>query len=215
MEQRQRVLIAGTGIGALLVAAGAWWMTQAEAPPIETRVAATPGAAVPPQPVAGPIASAAAAKLDAPTAAKPSASSVLGKRVQQRLDALAQAYEQGDARAIERAMWPNHAVIRPDGERFDRRELLALWAEEWESFRNRDLKFYVEEVIEDGVRATVIWTILLTADLTAASGETHHMMINGKQQATIVGGGDTEALEGPIEYTTLERTLDGNVWPVD
>lgn len=156
----------------------------------------------------------AAVPMVSPPAAAPDRTDAR-KHLQQRLDALALAYEQGDWRAAERAMWPNHAVVRPNGEHLERAEIREAWLEEWETTTNRDLKFYVEKVDVKGNLTAAQWTVLLTADLTDQGGEVHHLMINGTQTATLVGEGDEQMLDGAIVYTAFERKLDGNDWPTE
>jgi hypothetical protein len=150
----------------------------------------------------------------APVAA-PAPSAAAQVRLQARLDAMALAYEEGDARAMELALWPNHAVVRPDGELLDRAALLATWAQEWQAFQNRSLDFYVESIRESGDGTVATWTLLLTADVPDSAGDLQHIMITGKQQATLLGSGDGERLQGPITYLGFERAYNGFPWPLD
>jgi hypothetical protein len=201
-----------------LVVAGTLWLFVTRPQPPDT-------AAVPLEPLpavtvaaAGPATAAAAAPAtrgSASGAALPAEASPGRKHLQERLDALALAYEQGNWSAAERAMWPNHAVVRPNGEHLERGEIRDAWQEEWEGLSNRNLKFYVEKFDVKGGVAAAEWTVLLTADLTTQGGGVHHMMINGIQAATLVGEGAEQRLDGAIVYTAFERKLDGNDWPTD
>lgn len=205
------VVLVGVAVLAVVVALGRWRSGSELTPALADAAAPAEAAAqLAPRSAPAPAAATPAAPVVSTSAA---AAAELRTKMQERLDALAKAYEQGDARAAERAMWPNHAVVRADGEKFGRRELLANWAEEWAAIQNRNLKFYVEDIIEDGARVTAVWTILLTGDLANADGDGGHMMINGKQQATLTR--DLESLDGPIEYTAFERTLNGFAWPLE
>jgi hypothetical protein len=131
------------------------------------------------------------------------------EKLQRRLDALAQAYNDGNRKAIELALWDNHAVVRPNGEHLDRAGVLEQWEREWTQFSNRNLSFAVIEVTEDGGRVSASWSLKLTADLQDEAGQSHAFELTGVQAARYTVSGDTELLDGPITYTSVRQTLDG------
>lgn len=213
---RQKRLIAAICV-VLLVVGGAALFVMGPPTPVPPAAPVPPTAqpAATPNPATAPSTSPNAAGTTPQTATAPDGSAAARLRLQQRLDALALAYEQGNWSAAERAMWPNHAVVRPDGTQLDRADLKEVWLEEWEAFRNRDLRFYVEKLDAKGNVAAARWTILLTADVADQDGNMRHMMVNGVQAATLVGDGDEQKLDGAIVYTSFERTLDGFAWPAE
>lgn len=135
--------------------------------------------------------------------------SLTREKLQQRLDAIAKAYNTGDGAAMERALWKNHAVTRPNGKTMYRSDLMGQWATEWVQFRNRSLSFAIEHIEEEGTNVTALWSVELTADLLDAAGEAHKLEFNGTQKAVYVRSGEDEMLDGPITYVRLDQTIDG------
>lgn len=135
------------------------------------------------------------------------------QKLQSRLDAIAQAYDEGNIKAIELAIWKNHAVVRPNGEHLDRAGVLRNWTQEWTQLHNRDLTLSVVsfERSEDYVNAS--WSVDLAADIQDEFGETHKFKLHGLQEARYLISGDEEQLDGPITYTLVDQTMNGEPWP--
>lgn len=213
--------VAGGALVVAVLAAAALWYSAREAAPPEPVVAPAPvapvaaaGAPVSPaasEPATG-VATAAAAKAPASTAVPASDDDVAA--VQGRLDAFARGYNARDVAAVERALWQNHAVVRPTGETMYRPDLLAQWAREWTDFRSHELSFVVDQVRREGPELTAVWDLTLLADLVDAQGTVHKMEIHGSQRATWTVSGDDWVLAEPIAYVGFERTIDGDPWPV-
>lgn len=167
---------------------------------------------------APPVAPAATAPAAAPAAsaaapAKPpnavEAPPTVYEALQNRLDALAKAYTAGDPVAAERAMWPNHAVTRPNGKTLDRSELIGQWMTEWESFKQRKLVFAIDEVYIEDNQVTAYWSMELTAQVLGEDGEMHDFDARGLQKAIFQRERGVDLLERPIDYHGYEQTWDG------
>jgi len=142
-----------------------------------------------------------------------SADSAARKKLQERLSALALAYNNGDLKAARKAMWGNHAVIRPSGDSLDREQLLAQWQKDWDSLKNRKMTLTVAQItkLEKSVEAT--WSLDLIADTEDAEGAIHKYRLSGTQRARYAQNGNEELLEGPIKFTHSSTTVDGKPWP--
>ena len=184
-----------------------------------------PSGLPPPIPVVPPAPASPAQAPAAPSATTTSAASVSDSSaaaseaddlaaLQQRLEALAKAYNERDVAGLERAMWKNHAVVRPTGETMYRADLIGQWTREWSDFRKHQLSFVVDQVRRDGEELTAVWDLVLVADVTDAQGAVHEMEINASQRATYTVNGGDWILDGPIVYVGFERTIDGDPWPM-
>jgi len=206
-------LIAGA-LAASLMAAAAWYLAR-PAPEALPESVPRPGVA------ATATAQAVAAAAVMPAAAAPSTAAPAAApggdelaALQFRLDALAMAYNQGDVAGLERAMWQNHAVVRPTGETMYRSDLIGQWTREWSDLGNRELSLVVETLTREGERLTAVWDLSLRGDVTDEKGEVHRMEIHGSQKATYTVAGQDWVLDGPIVYVGFERTIDGDPWPL-
>lgn len=193
-----------------------------------TRDGAAPPEAEQPDAIAPPAAHAAPAAPPAPAATSTAASTASAAggtpavasaaddltALQSRLEALAKAYNERDVPGLERAMWKNHAVVRPTGETMYRADLIGQWTREWSDFRKHQLSFVVDQVRRDGEQLTAVWDLVLVADVTDAQGAVHVMEINASQRAVYTVSGGDWVLDGPIAYVGFERTLDGDPWPM-
>lgn len=133
-------------------------------------------------------------------------------QLQSRLDAIAQAYNDGNIKAIELALWKNHAVVRPNGQHLDRDGVLKNWTREWTQFQNRKLALAIVsfEKADDYVNAS--WSIDLTADIEDEFGEIHKFKMHGLQEARYLITADGELLDGPITFAAAEQTMNGEPW---
>jgi len=204
----KRTLIAGAALLLALAAVVAWkYFGAAEPPP-----AAEP---VPPaakaEPPLGPEPAKPMAKEAAPTrpTGATEAPPTIYENLQNRLDAIAKAYVAGDAAAAERAMWPNHAVVRPNGDTLQRSELLGQWMTEWERFKDRTLSFVIEEVYVEDDQVTAYWMIDLSAKVLGEDSELHDYAVHGLQKAIFQPGRGVDLLDEPIQYHGFEQTWDG------
>ncbi|MEK6805858.1 MAG: hypothetical protein AABY95_04345 [Pseudomonadota bacterium] len=132
--------------------------------------------------------------------------------LQARLDAIARAYNKGDASAADRALWENHAVVRPNGVSLSRSDLLDQWKREWTESQNRSLSYAIEQVTESDSNVTAIWSLILTSDVQDSQGEWHKYELNARQKAGYIQSGGREILEGPITFLEYEQTMDGFPW---
>lgn len=135
-------------------------------------------------------------------------------QLQARLNAIAQAYNDGNAKAIELALWKNHAVVRPNGEHLDRAGVLRNWAKEWTELHNRELALTVVTFEREDDHVSASWSIDLAADVVDEFGDTHRFKLHGLQEARYLISGDEEALDGPITYTIVDQTMNGEPWPI-
>jgi len=205
----KKTLIAGAVLLLLALAAGvAWKYFGAVEPPAAVEPAPRAAKAEPPS---GPEPAKLTAKAEAPV--KPTdateAPPTIYENLQNRLDALAAAYVAGNAAAAERAMWPNHAVVRPNGDTLQRSELLGQWMTEWEGFKDRKLTFVIEEVYVNDDQVEAYWTIDLSAKVLGDDGELHDYAIHGLQKAIFQPGRGVDLLDEPIKYHGFEQTWDG------
>jgi hypothetical protein len=205
----KKALIAGAVLLLLALAVVLAWkyLGAAEPPPA---VESAPSAArteppLGPEPVKPTAKAAAPAKPKDATEVPPT----IYENLQNRLDALAAAYVAGDAAAAERAMWPNHAVARPNGETLQRSELLGQWMTEWEGFKDRKLSFVIEEVYIEEDQVTAYWTVELSAKILGEDGELHDYAVHGLQKAIFQPGRGVDLLDEPIQYHGFEQTWDG------
>jgi hypothetical protein len=205
----KKTLIAGAVLLLLALAAGVAWkyFGAAERPPA---VEPAPPAAKA-EPPLRPETVKPAAKVAAPP--KPTGATeappTIYENLQNRLDAIAAAYVAGDATAAERAMWPNHAVERPNGETLQRSELLGQWMTEWASFKDRKLHFALSEVYVEDQQVTAYWTMELTAKVLGEDSELHDFEARGLQKAMFQRERGVDLLDGPILYHGYEQTWDG------
>lgn len=204
-------------MGALVVAVGgvAWYFTQpSHAPTVQAPTVSTRQPAASTAPTSVPAGAAPESRAVAGTAKAPAAGGDDLAALQFRLDAFAKAYNQGDVAALERALWQNHAVVRPSGETMYRTDLIGQWTREWNDIANRELGFVVEQLTREGATITAVWDLTLRGEVTDAKGEVHRMEINGSQKASYTITGQDWILEGPIVYVGFERTIDGDPWPL-
>lgn len=131
------------------------------------------------------------------------------EKIQARLNALAEAYNAGDAAAAERALDDNHAVIRPDGRTLYRSDVLGQWAIEWTQFQNRSLVFEVEFVEVEGDSVKALWTVDLRAEFLGEDSQPHELEFNGTQLAMYRKDGEKLSLQEPIRYTRAYQAIDG------
>lgn len=177
------------------------------APPAPTAPAIAERAPVPQVAPATPARVALAAPSKPPAAA--AAPRSVYEALQDRLDAIAKAYVAGDAAGAERAMWPNHAVVRPNGQTLQRSELLGQWMTEWESFQQRRLSFAINEVYIEDEQVTAYVSMDLAAQVLGEDGEMHDFAALGLQKMTFQRERGVDVLERPIEYHGYEQTWDG------
>lgn len=219
MEPAQRPRSLGAIVaGAVALALGggvAWYFTQSSREPtaqVPAAEAQQPSVSTAPASIptrAAPESIAAAGTATAPAAAGDDLAAL-----QLRLEAFAKAYNQGDVAALERALWQNHAVVRPTGETMYRSDLIGQWTREWNDIANRELSFVVEQLTREGTAITAVWDLTLRGDVTDEKGEVHRMEINGSQKASYAVAGQDWILAGPIVYVGFERTIDGDPWPL-
>jgi hypothetical protein len=209
----KRSLVTGLAVAIVIGAALlAFLLMRPDAPPPESAIVAT-AAGDPATPAPAPtVSTAPAAAAPAAPASTPPASPTTQDALQRRLDAIAKAYNDRDSAAAERAMWPNHAVERPNGQTLDRSELLGQWQTEWSQFQQPQLYFVIDHITEEDGIVTAVWDLRLIARLVAPDGEEHEFELNGTQQAIYTRAGDVETLTRPIVYLGYEQTLDGQPW---
>ncbi len=152
------------------------------------------------------------APAQADAVAAPAADSDARAKLQSRLDAIAQAYNDGNVKAIEAVLWPNHAVVRPNGEHHDRNGLLQTWETEWTRLHNRELKMAVLTLESRGEVINATWSVDLTADVYDEENQAHRYELHGVQQASYRSTDGQEMLEGPITYAVSDQTMDGEDW---
>lgn len=216
VTKRWPLLVAGFAAMALLLSVGAFVYRANPQPAGPTPPGSLPTSSAAPAetaPAASPASTAAVAAMPA-AAASPAAKgegteASVYEALQQRLDAIAKAYNDGNPQAAERAMWPNHAVVRPNGSILDRSALLGQWMTEWDRFSKRQLSFAIEEVHLDGATVTATWSMELTAEILGPDNEMHEFEARGTQRATYQRSGTAETLAGPIAYLGYEQTIDG------
>jgi hypothetical protein len=204
----RRGLVVVLGVLAALAVA-AWLFLTPATDPAPSLVPSAPEAAAPAAPTVSTEPATAAAAPVQETAGTPASAT---ERLQARLDAIAKAYNSADARAMEQALWSNHAVVRPDGKTYYRSDLMAQWAREWAEYRRPSLSFAIEEISQSGEQITAQWGVILTAEVLDAQEEAHELVFSGSQKASyrIVSG--QEVLDGPMVYTWSETTMDGYPW---
>lgn len=129
-----------------------------------------------------------------------------------RLDKIAEAYNAGNIKAIELALFPNHAVVRPNGEHLDRAGVLLNWQEEWQLFPKRELRLAVLSFEQRGDEVSASWTVDLRADTHDEDGEVHVYEFHGVQEARYRLVDGQPALASPITYSSFEQTMDGEPW---
>lgn len=216
-------VVAAALVGLLFAGAAAYLsLLEPEAvaelsPPADVAPAPAGPPASPIVPVPAPGTPVAAAAVAAPAAPAEPAETESGDdlaALQLRLDALAKAYNERDVVGLERAMWQNHAVVRPTGETMYRADLLGQWTREWTDFRKHQLSFVVDQVRREGDKLTAVWDFALVAQVADPQGGAHEMEINASQRATYAVHGEDWVLDGPIVYVGFERTLDGDPWPL-
>jgi hypothetical protein len=135
-------------------------------------------------------------------------------QLQSRLNAIAQAYNDGNAKAAELALWKNHAVVRPNGEHLDRAGVLRTWAKEWTELHNRELVLGVVSFEREDDYVNASWSIDLAADVIDEFGEMHKFKLHGLQEARYLSSDGEERLDGPITYTIVDQTMNGEPWPI-
>jgi hypothetical protein len=135
-------------------------------------------------------------------------------QLQTRLNTIAQAYNDGNAKAAELALWKNHAVVRPNGEHLDRAGVLRTWAKEWTELHNRELVLSVVSFEREDDYVNASWSIDLAADVIDEFGETHKFKLHGLQEARYLSSDGEERLDGPITYTIVDQTMNGEPWPI-
>lgn len=208
------VVVMGTVVVALGGAA-AWYFTQpSREPTVQGSAAAAQQGAASTAPTNVPAGAAQESGAAVATAKTPPAAGDDLAALQLRLDAFAKAYNQGDVAALERALWQNHAVVRPTGETMYRSDLIGQWTREWNDIANRELSFVVEQLTREGATITAVWDLTLRGDVTDEKGEVQRMEVNGSQKASYAIAGQDWILEGPIVYVGFERTIDGDPWPL-
>jgi hypothetical protein len=208
---KARIALGAALLALAVVAFLVWKVLDRPAPVVEVTRPAQAESPLVPEPPGRPASatSAAAAALPAKPKDATEAPPTIYENLQNRLDAIAKAYVAGDAAAAERAMWPNHAVVRPNGDTLQRSELLGQWMTEWEGFKDRKLSFVIEEVYVEDDQVTAYWTIDLSAKVLGEDGELHDYAVHGLQKAIFQPGRGVDLLDEPIKYHGFEQTWDG------